>query len=370
MTHHQRSFPACVQERGGKTEEMLTVETIRKVRVAAREGKSIRAIARKFNLSRNTVRKVLRSDETEFCYRREEVHRPKVGPYVERLEGWLEAEEVLPAKRRRTAQALYEALQSEGYRGGYDSIRRYVRHWRESRRTLPTDAYIPLSFEPGEAFQFDWSHETVVLGGVTTAVKVAHIRLCYSRLFLTIAYLRESQEMVFDAHTRAFEVFGGVCRRGLYDNMKTAVTTILRGKERDFNRRFEQLCSHYRYEPVACTPGAGWEKGQVENQVGTARRRLFTPRRHAKDLATLNRELLADCIEWAKTHPHPEFKEQSVWAVYETERDALASITRRFDGYCEQTVRVSSTALVNFDRNRYSVACTVVGQTVALRSYA
>ena len=117
--------------------------------------------------------------------------------------------------------------------------------------------YIPLTFDPGDAFQFDWSHETVVLGGHTTAIKVAHIRLCHSRQFLVVAYLRESQEMVIDAHNRAFAFFGGVWGRGLYDNMKTAVTTILCGKDREFNRRFSQLCSHYRYEPVACTPAAG-----------------------------------------------------------------------------------------------------------------
>jgi len=97
---------------------------------------------------------------------------------------------------------------------------------------MPTDAYITLSFEPGDAFQFDWSHETVQLGGVSTAVKTARIRLSHSRFFLAIAYLRESQEMVFDAHNRAFPFFGDACRRGLYDNMKTAVTRILRGKER------------------------------------------------------------------------------------------------------------------------------------------
>jgi transposase len=91
------------------------------------------------------------------------------------------------------------------------------------------------------------------------------------------AYPRESQEMVFAGHDRAFRFFGGACRRGIYDNMKTAVDAVFVGKERRFNRRFEQMCGHYLVEPTACTPGAGWEKGQVENQVGTMRERLFTP---------------------------------------------------------------------------------------------
>jgi len=100
-------------------------------------------------------------------------------------------------------------------------VRRYVKAWRIEHQEV-IQAYIPLCFDPGDAFQFDWSHETVVLGGQTTAIKLAHIRLSHSRLFLVVAYMRESQEMVFDAHRRAFEFFGGVCRRGVYDNMKTA----------------------------------------------------------------------------------------------------------------------------------------------------
>jgi transposase len=109
-------------------------------------------------------------------------------------------------------------------------------------------------------------------------VKVAQVRLCHSRMLFVRAYPRESQEMVFDAHDRAFAFFKGACTRGIYDNMKTAVDAILVGKARDYNRRFQQMCGHYLVEPVACTPASGWEKGQVENQVGTVRQRFFSPR--------------------------------------------------------------------------------------------
>jgi IstB-like ATP binding protein len=98
------------------------------------------------------------------------------------------------------------------------------------------------------------------------------------------AYPRETQEMVFDAHDRAFALFKGTCVRGIYDNMKTAVETIFVGKHRLYNRRFQQMCSHYLIDPVACTPASGWEKGQVENQVGLLRERFFTPRLRFKTL--------------------------------------------------------------------------------------
>jgi transposase len=117
-----------------------------------------------------------------------------------------------------------------------------------------------------------------VLSGVTTTVKVAHVRLCLTRMLFVRAYPSESQEMVFDAHNRTFAFFRGVCVRGIYDNMKTAVEAVFVGKDRGFNRRFLRMCSHYPVEPTACTPAAGWEKGQVENRVGLVRERFFTPR--------------------------------------------------------------------------------------------
>jgi transposase len=121
---------------------------------------------------------------------------------------------------------------------------------------------VPLSFAPGEAYQFDWSHEVVLMGGVTVTVKVAHLRLCHSRMMFVRAYPGETQEMVFDAHERACAFFKGACTRGIYDNMKTAVETVFVGKDRQYNRRFLQMCAHHLVDPVACTPASGWEKGQ------------------------------------------------------------------------------------------------------------
>ena len=158
------------------------------------------------------------------------------------------------------------------------------------------------------------AHEYVVLAGVTTKVKVAHVRLCHSRMFFVRAYPRESQEMVFDAHDRAFRLFQGACRRGIYDNMKTAVQTVLIGKVRAFNRRFVQMCGHYLVEPTACTPGAGWEKGQVENQVGIIRGRFFTPRLRFKTYDELNAWLLDQCVAYARRHPHPGVQGQDCLA--------------------------------------------------------
>jgi len=350
---------------------MLIVETIAKVRRDhIVDKKSIKAIVRDRGLSRNTVRKVLRSGETSFGYERGDQPYPKLGPYLVELERLLAENEARSRRERVTLLRISEDLSQFGYSGGYDAVRRYARRWREARGSSGSAAFIPLSFAPGEAYQFDWSHEIVVLGGVTTTVKVAHVRLCHSRMMFVRAYPRETQEMVFDAHERAFCFFGGACTRGIYDNMKTAVDGIFTGKERRFNRRFEQMCSHYLVEPVACTPGAGWEKGQVENQVGTVRKRFFAPRLHFATLGEMNEWLEACCVDYAKSMAHPEFKERKVWDVYSEEKAVLVPWVGPFDGFHETTVTASKTCLVRFDRNRYSVKAKAASRPLSLRAYA
>ena len=237
---------------------MLVVETIAKIRRAYfSQGKAIKEICRELRVSRKVVRKVIRSNATEFHYERSKQPLPRIGPWRGRLEAVLEENDSRTARERLTLIRVFEELRALGYAGSYAAVRRYAIAWREKRAGATAAAYVPLTFAPGEAYQFDWSHEIVVMDGVTTIVKVAHVRLCHSRMMLARAYPRETQEMVFDAHERAFAFFRGACLRGIYDNMKTAVETIFLGKDRQYNRRFLQMCSHHLVEPVACTPASG-----------------------------------------------------------------------------------------------------------------
>ena len=168
---------------------MLIVETIAKVRLAYfRDGKSIRETARKFNLARNTVKSIIRSGITDQKYQRSEQPRPKLGAFVEQLAEWLKEDSIKPVRHRRSAQILFEQLQREGYDGGYDTLRRYVGTWQKEDGTALVKAFVPLEFDPGEAFQFDWSYEKIELGGVPVEVKIAHFRLCHSRKLFCAAY--------------------------------------------------------------------------------------------------------------------------------------------------------------------------------------
>jgi transposase len=350
---------------------MLIVETIAKIRRAYFvQQKPIKAICREFGVSRKVVRKVIRSQATEFRYERGRQPLPRIDPWRDELDALLLANEGKPGRERLTLIRMFEELRGLGYEGGYDAVRRYARAWQAARGAVMAEAYVPLSFAPGEAYQFDWSHEVVRINGTTVAVKVAHVRLCHSRMLFVRAYPRESQEMVFDAHNRAFAFFKGTCTRGIYDNMKTAVESVFMGKDRRYNRRFLQMCGHYLVEPVACTPASGWEKGQVENQVGLVRERFFTPRLRVASYDELNAWLLDRCIAYAKAHKHPEIADRTIWPVFEAERAQLVPIGGPFDGFHATQASVSKTCLVRFDNNKYSVSSHAVARAVEIQAYA
>ena len=351
---------------------MLIVETIAKIRRDRLvHGKSIRSISRDRRLSRNTVRKVLRTIETrQPIYHRKAQPRPRLGDYVVQLDSLLESNQTLSRRERLTFLHMFERLRDAGYGGGYDAVRRYARVWQSRQAHTAEGAFVPLIFDPGEAYQFDWSHEIVVLSGITHTVKVAHTRLCHSRMRLIVAYPRETQEMVFDAHDQAFEFFGGSCTRGIYDNMRTAVDAVYAGKARKFNRHFEEMCLHYLVEPVACSPGAGWEKGQVENQVSNSRERFFVPRPHFESLEALNIYLRGRCLAEAKRLRHPDLPQQTVFEVFQRERETLIPYISKFDGYRAQMAATSKTCLVRYDRNRYSVSSSAAGKPVEVQAYA
>jgi transposase len=363
---------ACVATRGPKR-GMITVDTVAKVRRAFFvDGKKIKRIMRELRLSRNTVRGIVRAGPdgatTERRYVRKDQPLPQLGTHVSALDKMLA--ENKPGRGQLTFQRMYEELRLAGYTGGYDAVRRYGRGWAVREGVRKAEAFVPLSFARGEAYQFDWSHEIVILDGITITVKVAQVRLCQSRMLFVRAYMREAQEMVFDAHEKAFVFFKGVPKRGIYDNMKTAVDAVFVGKERKFNRRFEQLMSHHLVEPTACSPAAGWEKGQVENQVGVVRNRFFAPRPSFKTLDDLNGWLADKCIKYAKEQAHPEQTDMTVFEMFEAERPYLMAYRGVFDGFHTTSAAVSKTCLVRFDRNKYSVKACAVGRPVDIHAYA
>ena len=345
------------------------METIRKIRLALSKGMSIREAAKRFSKSRNTIRKILKSGVTSFSYSRKERRYPALGSHIADLETLLESNTAMVPSKRRTVLSLYEELQGKGYQGSYSSVRRYAHQW-SAAHSASANVYIPLTFNKGEAFQFDWSEEEVEIDGEFARVGVAHFRLCYSRMSFIAAYPLQRMEMLLDAHVQAHAFFGGLCERGIYDNLKSVVTKICKGKDRLFNARFLECSSHYLFEIDACTPSAGWEKGQIERQVQSLRKRFFIPRLRFSSFADLNAHLRERVIANAKMTRHPEIHEKSIHDVFEEERDFLVKTVLPFDACVIEEVRVSPQCLVTFDRNRYSVPCAYANKSVQRRVYA
>jgi len=341
-------------------------------RLHYRQQKSVREIARITSLSRNTVRKWLKAPVAgEPKYRREP--RPgKLTAFHEALQLALKVDGHRPKRDRRTAHALYAQIKAAGYVGGYSRVSDFVRACRQAAGQAGSNtAFVPLAFEWGEAFQFDWSEEGLVVGGIYRRMQVSHMKLCASRAFWLVAYPSQGHEMLFDAHTRSFTALGGIARRGIYDNMKTAVDKVKKGKGRVVNARFAVMCAYYLFDADFCNVASGWEKGVVEKNVQDSRRRIWIAAGQQRfgSFIELNAWLGARCRALWEEVMHPEHTQFSVAEMLEHERTHLMPMPEPFDGYVEKPARVSSTCLVAVARNRYSVPCELVGQMVSTQLY-
>ena len=341
-------------------------------RMKYRDGLSVSEIARRTSLSRNTIKTWLREPvRSEMAYRRD--GRPKkLDGFLEWLRHALEIDARRPRKERRTALRLFAQLQAEGFTGSYCRVTEAIRALRaEAGAVTARSAYVPLRFEWGEAFQFDWSEEGIVIGGVWRKIQLAHMKLCASRAFWLVAYPSQSHEMLFDAHLRCLTGLGGVARRGIYDNMKTAVDRVPgRGKARIVNARFAAMTAHYLIDPDFCNVASGWEKGRVEKGVQDARRRIWQSAldQSFSGFAELNVWLATQCVA-VRSAAHPDHPGMSIADALEHEQPHLMPVPTPFDGYIEAPARVSSTCLVSAARNRYSVPCAYAGHRVSVRLY-
>lgn len=349
---------------------MGTLAKIR--RLFYRDGVAIKEIQRRTGLSRNTIKRWLREPEMVEPQYPPRKMVTKLDAYKETLETWLKADAHRGKRDRRTVKQMFEALVTQGYQGSYVRVAAHARRWRrEQSGSTNKSAFVPLKFALGEAFQFDWSHEQIWVGGLRRHLEVAHTKLCASRAFWLTAYPSQSHEMLFDAHARAFAAFGGVPARGIYDNMKTAVDRVGRGKSRVINARFEAMTGHYLFDPEFCNTASGWEKGIVEKNVRDRRTSIFhrAAKTRWKSLEELNEWLAGECRKAWEELNHPDWPTMKVVDVLQDEQLRLMPVPRPFDGYVEVLSRVSSTGLVHLQRNKYSVPTEHAHQMVSLRLY-
>ncbi|HQU58563.1 MAG TPA: IS21 family transposase [Saprospiraceae bacterium] len=346
---------------------MITVIDRERIRRAYYiEGKSMRQIERELHHSYWTIRKALASAETKPYMLSEPKPAPKLGPFKAKVDKLLEEESGLPRKQRYTTHKLFELMEAEGYEGSESSLRRYVGRKRgEMKRPV---IYIPLQFEPGQCAQVDWGEAVVVLNGQREKVQLFVMRLCYSRRTFVMAFPSQKQEAFFTGHIEAFHYFGGVPHTLIYDNLKTAVKQILKGRNRREQSRFITLRSHYLFESRFCTPGEGHEKGSVEHGVKYVRQNYMVPLPHVRDYAELNKWLRTKCQ--ADDKRQVDRQPETIGTMWQQEKARLRPLPATdMASYVSREVTLNRYGQVVFETNRYSVPAQQAQKQLTLRAY-
>jgi transposase len=333
------------------------------------EGLSIHALARRHGVHRRTVRQALESPLPPPRKRPEGRPAPKLGEWRELIDAWLVADRDAPRKQRHTARRIWERLRDEhGVEVSERQVRRYVRERRQALGELVDEVFVPLCSEPGAEAEVDWGEATVVIAGVRTRVFLFLMRACFSGGCFVQAHVRETQQAFLEGHVAAFEFFGGAFGLVRYDNLRSAVVKVMKGRRRVESDRFVALRSHYLYESSFTRPGkeGAHEKGGVEGDVGRFRRAYLVPVPEVASLAELNDQLAAACISDMKRtiRGRPE----TVGEALAREIDLLRlPPVEPFDTAEHATPRVDAKSLATVRQNQYSLPVRLAGLRVAAR---
>ncbi len=344
---------------------MLTVDDYAKLRLAHRDGMSIREIARTFHHSRRKVREVLAQPQPKGYTRSQPPPAPRLGSFHAVIDRILADDESAPPKQRHTAMQLFRRLRDEyHYTGGYDQVRRYVgKHRRDHRET-----FIPLAHEPGQRLECDFGHIHVDFPDGRRLVPVLIATWAYSNYGFALAVPTERTEAILAGMVAALEFFGGVPREVWWDNPTTVVRQIFQGRERRPNPYYAALASHYAFEALFCMPARGNEKPRAETRVRVLQRQWATPVPRVADLATLNAYLRQRCLDEAR-RTVAGYTESIGVRFARDQAQALPLPAHRFDACISQPAQVDKYQTVRFDRNRYSVPRACAYRTVTVKGY-
>jgi transposase len=344
---------------------MLTVEDYAKIRIAKRDGMSIRAICRTHHHSHHTVAKALENPQPRPYTRTKPTFAPVLGPFMPIIDEILLADRSEPAKQRHKASKIYRRLRDEyGYKGGYDQVRRYVKKRRQRQR----ETFIPLTHDPGQRLEADFGHIYVDFPWGRQRVPVLLTTWGHSSFRFGMALPSEKLECVLTGLVRSFEFFGCVPRELWWDNPKTVVQEIFKGRKRQMHPRYAALVSHYLFEPLFCMPAKGNEKSHVENSVFDLQRDWATPVPKVQDYEELNDYLRQCCLK--KLDHRVAGKTETVAKRFEQDKAAaLALPDGAFDPYVSSEAKVDKYQTVRFETNRYSVPRRWAFEMVTVKAY-
>jgi transposase len=334
-----------------------------------REGLSVRALAERHGVHRRAVRQALASAVP--AAKRSPVGRPapRLGAYRALIDSWLEADREAPRKQRHTAKRIHERLVDEhGAEVAQTTVRDYVRARKRLMGWPVGEVHVPQVHAPGAGAEVDWGQAQVELGGVAVTVHLFVMRASFSGAAFCQASLVETQQAFLELHAEAFEWFGGVFAAVRFDNLKSAVKQVLKGRRRVESDRFIAMRSHYLFVSQFTTPGieGAHEKGGVEGEVGRFRRNHLVPVPSFSDLGELNAWLLSCCERDLRRRIIG--RRVTVGEAWAQEWPLLGALpAERFDATETATPRVDTKSLVTVRQNRYSVPVALAGLKVNAR---
>ncbi|MAZ46926.1 MAG: IS21 family transposase [Bdellovibrionota bacterium] len=328
-------------------------------------GHSIRHINRQIGVDRKTIRKALAGEIPKY-----RIQKPRqkvvIGEHVDQIRAWLIQDRKAPKKQRHTATRIHERLKFEfGHKGSLSTTIATVREIRLDLDASRKEVFIPSDPLKREGAEMDWGELYLDLRGKRTKVYLFTLRSKFSGKIFARLYPAMVQECFFDGHIRAFAYFGGVFNKIVYDNLKTAVKQVLKGRERIEQESFISFRSHYCYDAQFCTIAKGSEKGGVEGAVGYVRRNFLTPIPKCDSLEEANNYLLEKCLGHETRVLSGQLK--SVGELHKLEQDKLIDIpVTVYRNVTIHSAVVDKYLTVRFRRNRYSVPAGYRGKTLEL----
>jgi transposase len=333
-----------------------------------REGLSLHALARRHRVHRRTVRQALASPLPPPRKRPESRSAPKLGRVRALIDSWLIADKDAPRKQRHTAKRIWQRLVSEhGADVAERTVREYVARRRRELGLAVAEVFVPLCHEPGAEAEVDWGEAIVRIAGQPTRVRLFLMRACFSGACFVQAYARPTQQAFLQAHVEAFEFFGGVFHSAIrYDNLRSAVAQVLRGRRRVESDRFVALRSHYLFTSEFTRKGkqGAHEKGGIEGEVGRFRRCHLVPLPEVSSLRELNDILATACI--SDLNRTIRGRQETVGEALGKEIELLRPLpAERFDTAEHAHPRVDSKALATVRQNKYSLPVSLAGLRVS-----
>jgi len=347
---------------------MLTVEEhdlVRRKHLV--DGMSQRAISQELGYARNTVAKAI-AHPIPLGYRLSKPRsKPAIDPVKHIIDAWLEQDKLGRPKQRHTGQRIFERLCDEhDFKGSVTTVRRYIQEFKQHTQ----EVFMPLAFEPGEEAQVDWHEGWIEENGVQRKAQFFCMRLCYSKASFVWPYERANSESFLDGHVRAFAHFGGVPRRLAYDNLKSAVIQVGKGRDRQLNKRFRELRSWYLFDTRFCNVARGNEKGDVENLAKRSERTYLTPVPAVGTLAELGPRLLDDCrkdLDRPGPKPHQDKTRRE---LFEEEKQRMLPLPEHpFPACREIDTFVDKRSLVQLETNSYSAPMRWAHHAVNIKAF-